>query len=42
MYRPVAALDDDSPLPLGVNIAVIFEAILDNEFASCAIPNESL
>jgi hypothetical protein len=42
MYRQVAALDDDSPLPLGVNFVVIVEAILDNEFANRPIPIEPL
>ena len=40
MYRRVAALDDDRPLPLGVTFVGIVEAILANEVAAEVKSNE--
>ena len=33
MYRKIAALDEEMPLPAGVNFVSIVEAILDHEIA---------
>jgi len=42
MYRQVARLDDDRPLPLGTTFVSIVEAILDHENTQHAFADEPL
>jgi len=42
MYRRIAKVDDDLPLPAGVNFVSIVEMILDHETAKGAHADEPL